>query len=78
MSGWGSFQATTRITSGTDAALRMASQSLALTLECHWQNKTKILHPWSKKAKKEIQGDIEIRSPISLGGTIKNYLPRVN
>lgn len=57
MSGWGSFKATMRITSGTDIALRMASQSLALTLECHWQKKTKMLHPRSKKAKKKTQGD---------------------
>lgn len=53
----GVIEATMRITSGTDTALRMASQSLALTLECHWQDKAKMLHPRSKKAKKETQGD---------------------
>lgn len=57
MSGWGLFQATLWITSGTDIALRMASQSLVLTLECHWQNVTKMQHPRSMKAKKETQGE---------------------
>jgi len=45
MSEWGSFQATMQTTLGTDIALCMASESLALTLKCHGQNKTKMLHP---------------------------------
>lgn len=56
------------------AALHMASQSLALTLQC--QNNTKMLHP-QRKPRKKLK-EIEVRSLISPEGTIKNYLSRVN
>lgn len=42
-----------------------------------WQNKTKMLHPQSKKPKGKF-GEIEIRSLVSLWGTIKNYLSQMN
>lgn len=57
-------------------ALHMASQSLALTLECHWQKNTKMLHP-QREPRRKLK-EIEVRSPISPEGTIKNYLLRMN
>lgn len=57
-------------------ALHMASQSLALTLEWQRQNSTKMLHP-QRKPRRKLK-EIEVRSPISPEGTIKNYLSRMN